>query len=84
MPAETEEYLTVDDVAELLQISDQTVYAHLRSGALPGRKIGRQWRVPRSAVEAMFKEQTDDDQAAEATDPLPIRRRARRRAGAGG
>ena len=41
------ELLTPRQAAALLQMSLSTVYNHLRSGELPGRKIGAQWRVPR-------------------------------------
>jgi excisionase family DNA binding protein len=41
------ELLTPRQAAALLQMSLSTVYNHLRSGELPGHKIGHQWRVPR-------------------------------------
>ena len=41
------ELLTARQAAALLQMSLSTVYNHLRSGELPGRKIGQQWRLPR-------------------------------------
>lgn len=37
--------LTVEQVAEMLQLNPQVVRQYLREGKLPGRKIGRHWRV---------------------------------------
>lgn len=37
--------LTPEQVADRLQISEHTVYLWLRSGMLPGMKLGRLWRI---------------------------------------
>jgi excisionase family DNA binding protein len=37
--------LTLKQVAEVLQLTPRTVYSYLRSGLLPGAKVGKQWRV---------------------------------------
>lgn len=42
--------LTVTEVAELLQVSEQTVRNELSSGSLGGRKVGKAWRVPTRAL----------------------------------
>ncbi len=42
--------LTVEQLAELLQIDDKTVRTLASKGDLPGRKIGRHWRFSRQAV----------------------------------
>lgn len=44
------EFLNVYDVARLLDCAEVTVEEWLRSGALPGLKIGRGWVVPRNAL----------------------------------
>ncbi len=41
------EILTVNDVAEMLYIGKNTVYALLQSGDLKAFRIGKSWRVPR-------------------------------------
>lgn len=46
------EYLTPEEVAEILRVNVKTIYAMLRNGELQGRKWGRQWRVHRSALGA--------------------------------
>jgi excisionase family DNA binding protein len=42
--------LTVEQLAELLQVDEQTVRSLATKGELPGRKVGRQWRFSRQAV----------------------------------
>lgn len=47
-------FLTLSDVAEVLNISDSQTYALVRSGELPAIKIGGrgQWRVEREQLES--------------------------------
>ena len=49
----TERFLTLADVAEILNISTSQTYALVRSGDLKGIQIGgrNQWRVERSKLE---------------------------------
>lgn len=42
--------LTVEQVAEQLQLHPDTVRRHLQAGKLRGVKRGRVWRVPQSAL----------------------------------
>ena len=42
--------LTVEQLAELLQVDEKTVRSLASDGDLPGRKIGRHWRFSRQAV----------------------------------
>lgn len=42
--------LTVEQLAELLQVDAPTVRKLATAGELPGRKLGRQWRFSRQAV----------------------------------
>jgi excisionase family DNA binding protein len=43
--------LTVEQAAGKLQMSPKTVREYLRMGRMPGRKIGRAWRVVESDLE---------------------------------
>jgi excisionase family DNA binding protein len=49
------EILTVEELASYLKINPQTVYRRFRSGDLPGVRIGRAIRFPRSLVEAWLR-----------------------------
>src|SRR2546430_10893040 len=42
--------LTVEQLAELLQVDEKTVRSLAAKGELPGRKLGRHWRFFRPAV----------------------------------
>ena len=42
--------LTVEQLAELLQVDEKTVSTLAAKGDLPGRKLGRHWRFSRQAV----------------------------------
>jgi excisionase family DNA binding protein len=50
-------FLTLSDVADVLNISASQTYALVRSGDLPAIKIGGrgQWRVEREQLEAYIK-----------------------------
>jgi len=51
----TEQYLTVDQVAEILQLNTQTVRRMLAAGTLPGKKLGaREWRIARAKLDAFM------------------------------
>lgn len=41
----TNEVMTPAQAAEYLQVSEASVRAMLRRGVLPGRKLGRLWRL---------------------------------------
>ena len=42
--------LTVEQLAQLLQVDEKTVRSLAAKGDLPGRKLGRHWRFSRQAV----------------------------------
>ena len=49
-------FLTIQEVCELLRVSERTVYDLCRSGKLAGAvKVGGQWRVERAAFEAWVR-----------------------------
>lgn len=49
------EILTPEQVAEHLQVQQRTVQDWLRSGTLPGMKLGRLWRIRREDLEGFLK-----------------------------
>ncbi len=60
--------LDVGGIAALLGISTDTVYDLLKSGELPGRKVGRTWRTTRSAVLRWMEESVQAETAQRAFD----------------
>lgn len=65
--------LTPDDIATDLQISRESAVDRLRSGEIPGWKLGRYWRADAAAYEAW-----KSDRAANPVDPNRIAPRSRR------
>ena len=56
-PAEALEVLTAAQLAELLQVPEETVVALAERSELPARKVGEEWRFSRSAVLAWLGEE---------------------------
>jgi len=44
-------FLTTEEVAKLLNVHSNTVARWIKSGKLPSTKIGRDYRIPRDAIE---------------------------------
>lgn len=45
-----DEVLTLEELAAYLKVSETTAYALVRSGEIPGRKVGREWRFLKARV----------------------------------
>jgi excisionase family DNA binding protein len=43
-------FLTVAEVAEMMRVSNMTVYRLVHAGELPAVRFGRSFRIPESAV----------------------------------
>ena len=50
----TLELMNPAQVAQMLGVAESDIVASLEAGDLKGKKIGTQWRVPKSAVEAFI------------------------------
>lgn len=60
-------YLTVEEIAEMLQVSIDTVrnWINRKKNPLPGFKIGREWRVERKDLDEFIQQRKNiqkDDQ----------------------
>jgi excisionase family DNA binding protein len=53
---ESEEFLTVAEVAEMLKLNQQTVRNWIDQGSLPALRVGRRVRILRSDLEQMLEE----------------------------
>lgn len=47
--------MTINEVAEFLQIRPRTAYRLVGEGKIPGVKIGGQWRFKKEIIEKMFE-----------------------------
>ena len=48
-------FLTVGEVAEMMRVSNMTVYRLVHAGELPAVRFGRSFRIPESAVIAAIQ-----------------------------
>lgn len=48
------EYLNVTETADLLRVSNQTIYNMIREGRLNPTKVGREWRFLRKSIESVL------------------------------
>jgi excisionase family DNA binding protein len=48
-------FLTVAEVADMMRVSNMTVYRLVHSGELPAIRFGRSFRIPETAVEAVLQ-----------------------------
>jgi len=51
-----QEFLTVKEVASMLRISKISIWRWLKSGKLPGFKLGKEWRIPRKDLDKSLEE----------------------------
>jgi len=54
-PSADREILTIVQAAEYLQFHPDKVYRLARSGQLPASKIGKEWRIRRTEIEALLE-----------------------------
>jgi len=52
-----EQYMTVPEVAELLKLSEKTVYRLAQKRELPAFKVGTSWRFRRRDIDAWAAKQ---------------------------
>jgi len=55
MPGDYPEILTLQQAADLLQISERTIQRMLKRGEIPGTQIGGQWRFDRDQLRALVR-----------------------------
>lgn len=54
------EWLTVEEVAEMLRLNTVTIYRWLRNNKLRGIKLGKEWRIKESDLEAFLESHYND------------------------
>ena len=60
MPDVTLDILTVKELSKILRLGINNTYTLVRNGTIFSVRVGRQYRIPRSAVVKYLKEQNDD------------------------
>ena len=66
------EYLKVQEVAEILNVSGGLVRKLLRERKIEGVKLGADWRISRGALDTFIRENTQT--VLPAADPLKVNR----------
>jgi len=51
------EILTIDEVAEYLRLTSQTIYKWAQEKRIPAVKLGKEWRFRRSVIDKWFDDQ---------------------------
>lgn len=64
VPPVPENYLTLKDVAELLKLSEKTIYRLAQQGEIPAFKVGGSWRFRASDIDQWVAKQIDDQKPA--------------------
>lgn len=57
-------YLTVDETAELLRVSRDTVFSLINSGKLPSLKVGKQFRISEAAIQSLSTKPSEEGEQA--------------------
>jgi excisionase family DNA binding protein len=60
--AQRERMLSVRETAQVLGLCLDSVRRHLRSGKMPGVRVGRNWRIPESQLSVYMGIASDEDQ----------------------
>jgi len=53
---QTERTYNADEVAEILKVSKQSVYAYIRKGWIPAKQVGRSYIIKQSELDEAMKE----------------------------
>jgi excisionase family DNA binding protein len=66
VPDDQPRFLSAAAAAQLLGVSDATLYRQLTKGEFPGIKIGQRWIVPMKAIDKMEEDAINDWTAVDA------------------
>lgn len=49
-------FLTVEEIAEILKVTKMTIYRYIKSGKIKPNRIGKDFRIAKSEFERFIKE----------------------------
>jgi len=52
----TDTFLTVEEVADKLALTNRTVRKHIKAGKIPAKKVGKRWYVSQDDFYKIFAE----------------------------
>ena len=65
---EIDKWLTIDELAEYLKLSQTKLYRMAQEGEIPASKIGAQWRFNRMEIDDWVTNQRPDDASSQGTE----------------
>lgn len=54
------EIMTLEEVAEYLKLTPQTIYAWAQEKRIPAAKLGKEWRFKKSIIDEWFNRHIDE------------------------
>lgn len=66
------DWMTIEQAAEYLQVSRETLYKYAQSGKVPASKVGRHWRFSRTAIDAWIAGTTTVQTGEDSPAPPPL------------
>jgi PTS system nitrogen regulatory IIA component len=69
-----EKLMTLQDVAEFLQIKERTVYDWAKKGKIPGFKLGNVWRFKPEDLNIWIEEQKQDSPRSHALKRMDVKK----------
>jgi excisionase family DNA binding protein len=55
---ETSSYYTAQELADVLEVSVQSIYTFLQRGLFPYMRVGTQYRIPKQAIDELIQRAT--------------------------
>lgn len=56
----SDKIMTLEEVAEYLRLTPQTIYTWAQEKKIPAVKLGKEWRFRRSLIDKWFNEHLDE------------------------
>jgi len=56
-----DKWLTLEQIAEYLQMSTSSIYKMAQAGNIPAYKVGRQWRFKKEQIDKWIIEKKNDE-----------------------
>ena len=57
---ETQDIMTLEEVAKYLKLKPQTIYSWAQEGKIPAAKLGKEWRFRKSVIDKWFNQHIDE------------------------
>ncbi len=55
--------MTIDELADYLQVAKSTLYKLAQTGRVPGQKVGKHWRFHRAAIDQWLQRRGNSEES---------------------